>query len=197
MRYNGAKVRRSRQVGIPLTAKAFRIMQKKSSPPGVRHHRFKKLSGYGTRLQEKQKIKYYFNVTDGYLRKVFKQATSLSGDAGSNFLKILTMRLDHVVKSMGFISSIYHAQQVVGHGKVLVNGKKVNISSYICKEGDVVSIKESFRDNEHLQTYKSMLEPAAFLKSEEEGFKATILPLEEADLMIDVDTQMIVEFYSR
>jgi small subunit ribosomal protein S4 len=183
---------------MPLSAKAFRVMQKKSSPPGVRSFRRKQLSPYAERLLEKQRLRYYYNITENYLDKTYRLAQKIKGNTGDNILNLLDSRLDNIVRSMGLIGSIYHAQQLVGHGKVTVNGKKVKISSYQCKTGDVISIKEGFRTNEHLQTYKELLTCASYLSPKDDGFSVTLLDFNRDDPhAIDVDMQKVIEYFSR
>jgi small subunit ribosomal protein S4 len=198
MRYIGPKVRRSRRVGMPLSAKSYRVMQKKSSPPGVRSFRRKQLSPYAERLVEKQRLRYYYNVTESYLQKVYKLASHAKGNTADNILDILDSRLDNIVRSMGLIGSIYHAQQLVGHGKISVNGKRVRISSYQCKVGDVISIKETFRENEHLQTYKALLTCASYLSEKDNGYSVVLLSFNRDDPhAIEVDMQKVIEYFSR
>ena len=197
MRYIGPKVRRSRQVGVPLTAKAFRVMQRKDNLPGVKSFRRKKISDYGVKLLEKQKIRFFYNVTNKYLRKTWKQASSKKGNTGEVFMEMLNMRLDNIIRAMGLIGSIYHAQQLVSHGKVLVNGKKVTISSYRCDVGDEISIVPSMRSNGHLNVYKDMVECPSFLHASEEGFCVKVLSKEYKESPLEVDLQLIAEFFSR
>ena len=161
----------------------------------------KKVSEYGLQLREKQKAKFIYGVLEKPFRNYYKKADRMQGMTGENLMVILESRLDNVVFRMGFARTRREARQIVDHKHVLVNGKQVNIPSYLIKAGDVIEIREKSKS---LQRYKDILEVTAgrltpeWVDVDKEAFKGTVknLPIRE---MIDVpvDEMLIVELYSK
>ena len=151
-RYRGPKLRIVRRLGeLPgLTSKTTERL----FPPG--QHGPGKAKGknsgseFSVRLQEKQKLRYNYGLTEKQLFNYVKEARRLSGATGSNLLQLLEMRLENVVFRLGFANSIPSARQFVNHGHVLVNGKRVNIPSFACKPGDIITVKEKSKENSFL-----------------------------------------------
>ena len=161
----------------------------------------KKMSEYGLQLREKQKAKFIYGVLEKPFRNYYKKADRMKGQTGTNLMVILESRLDNVVFRSGFARTRREARQIVDHKHVLVNGKQVNIPSYLVKAGDVVEIKEKCKG---MQRYKDILEITGgrlipeWLDVNQEGLQATVkeLPSREA-IDVPVDEMLIVELYSK
>ena len=161
----------------------------------------KKMSEYGLQLREKQKAKFIYGVLEKPFRNYYKKADRMKGQTGTNLMVILESRLDNVVFRSGFARTRREARQIVDHKHVLVNGKQVNIPSYLVKAGDVVEIKEKCKG---MQRYKDILEVTGgrlipeWLDVKQEGLQATVkeLPSREA-IDVPVDEMLIVELYSK
>ena len=161
----------------------------------------KKMSEYGLQLREKQKAKFIYGVLEKPFRNYNKKADRMKGQTGTNLMVILESRLDNVVFRSGFARTRREARQIVDHKHVLVNGKQVNIPSYLVKAGDVVEIKEKCKG---MQRYKDILEVTGgrlipeWLDVNQEGLQATVkeLPSREA-IDVPVDEMLIVELYSK
>ena len=159
------------------------------------------MSEYGIQLREKQKAKFIYGVLEKPFRNYYKKADRMKGQTGTNLMVILESRLDNVVFRSGFARTRREARQIVDHKHVLVNGKQVNIPSYLVKAGDVVEIKEKCKG---MQRYKDILEVTGgrlipeWLDVNQEGLQATVkeLPSREA-IDVPVDEMLIVELYSK
>jgi len=147
-RYIGAKCKLCRREGVKLFLKGERCntskcaIDRRNFAPGMHGKKRVKLSEYGLQLREKQKAKKYYGVLERQFKNYFNKADAQSGITGENLLRILEMRLDNVLYRAGYATSRTEARQLIRHNHVLVNSKKVNIPSYITKQGDVVEIKE-------------------------------------------------------
>lgn len=161
----------------------------------------KKMSEYGMQLRAKQQAKFIYGVLEKPFRNYYKEADRMKGQTGENLMVILERRLDSVIFRMGFARTRREARQVVGHKHVLVNGKSVNIPSYLIKAGDVIEIREKSKE---LQRYKDILEVTAgrlvpeWIDVDQDAFKGTIkaLPTRE-QIDVPVDEMAIVELYSK
>ena len=161
----------------------------------------KKVSEYGLQLREKQKAKFIYGVLEKPFRNYYEKADRMKGMTGENLMVLLESRLDSVVFRMGFARTRREARQIVGHKHVLVNGKSVNIPSYLIKAGDVIEIREKSKE---LQRYKDIIEVTAgrlvpeWMDVDLEAFKGTIkaLPTRE-QIDVPVDEMAIVELYSK
>ena len=161
----------------------------------------RKVSEYGTQLKEKQKAKFIYGVLEKPFRNYYKKADRMQGQTGENLMVLLESRLDNVLFRMGFARTRKEARQIVDHKHVLVNGKQVNIPSYLVKAGDVIEIKEK---NKGSQRYKDILEVTGgrlvpeWLESDQENLKGTVkeLPAREA-IDVPVNEMLIVELYSK
>ena len=161
----------------------------------------RKMSEYGLQLREKQKAKFIYGVLEKPFRNYFAKASKMNGMTGENLMILLESRLDNVVFRMGFARTRKEARQIVDHKHVLVNGKQVNIPSYLVKAGDVIEIKEK---NKGSQRYKDILEVTGgrlvpeWLDVNAEGLQGTVkeLPSREA-IDVPVDEMLIVELYSK
>ena len=161
----------------------------------------KKMSEYGLQLREKQKAKFIYGVLEKPFHNYYERADQMKGMTGQNLMTILESRLDNVVFRLGFARTRKEARQIVDHKHVLVNGKQVNIPSYLVKAGDVIEIKEK---NKGSQRYKDILEVTGgrmvpdWLEADAENLKGTVkeLPLRE-QIDVPVDEMLIVELYSK
>ena len=161
----------------------------------------RKMSEYGLQLREKQKAKFIYGVLEKPFRNYYAKAKQMEGMTGENLMILLESRLDNVMFRMGFARTRKEARQIVDHKHVLVNGKQVNIPSYLVKTGDVIEIKEKHKD---CQRYKDILEVTGgnmipdWLEVDAENLKGTVkeLPSREA-IDVPVDEMLIVELYSK
>ena len=161
----------------------------------------RKMSEYGLQLREKQKAKFIYGVLEKPFRNYFKKASKIPGQTGENLMILLERRLDNVVFRMGYARTRKEARQIVDHKHVLVNGKQVNIPSYLIKAGDVIEIKEGCKSS---QRYKDIVEVTggrtvpSWLEADQENLKGEIkeLPKRE-EIDVPVDEMLIVELYSK
>jgi small subunit ribosomal protein S4 len=177
-------------------------VEKRSWPPGEhgKDTRSKTL-GYGIQLREKQKVKRLYGILENQFRNYFEKAVQQRGITGERLLTALERRLDTVMLRVGFGSSPSHARQMVRHGHVLVNGKKVNIPSYLVARGDVVTLKPKAQKNQQVHLSVDLAGSQGFpqwLEVDKDNFKATIreLPRRE-DVRFPIEEQLIVELYSK
>ncbi len=190
-RYIGPKRRLSRREGVALFAKDTKAIERKGAvPPGMHGVRGRRrISEYRLQLREKQKTKRIFGLMERQFRKYFLEASKVKGTTGFTMLQLLETRLDNVVYRLGFARSRAEARQIVGHGHILVDGKKVNIPSYKVKIGQVVALSVKIGDNITSVTLPPWLERQALVG------KVSRMP--ERDEVEQVDERLIVEFYSR
>ena len=161
----------------------------------------KKVSEYGLQLREKQKAKFIYGVLEKPFRNYYEKADRMKGMTGENLMVLLERRLDNIVFRMGFARTRREARQVVGHKHILVNGKKVNIPSYLIKAGDVIEITEKAKS---LQRYKEIVEVTGgrlvpeWMEVDMENLKGTIKNLPTREMIdVPVDEMLIVELYSK
>ena len=161
----------------------------------------RKMSEYGLQLREKQKAKFIYGVLEKPFRNYYEKAERMKGMTGENLMTMLESRIDNVVFRAGFARTRKEARQIVDHKHVLVNGKQVNIPSYLVKAGDVIEIKEKCKG---AQRYKDILDVTAgrlvpeWLESDQEALKATVKELPTRDMIdVPVDEMLIVELYSK
>ena len=206
-RYKDEQCRICRREGQKLFLKGERCYSDKCSisrrnyAPGQNGQKKSKLSEYGTQLREKQKTKSFYGVGEKQFRKYFDMASKTNGKTGEVLLQLLESRLDNVVYRLGFASSRTQARMLVTHGAFDVNGKKVNIPSYIIKAGDVISVREIKKDN---GTIKHALEVNAsrpvptWLEKDTEKLSGKVVRLAgREDIDLPVEEHLIVELYSK
>ncbi len=206
-RYKDEQCRVCRREGQKLFLKGSRCYTDKCSiarrnyAPGQHGQRRKKMSEYGTQLREKQKTKAYYGVQEKQFRKYFEMASVTKGVTGERLLQILESRLDNVVYRLGFGVSRAQARQLVNHGHFEVNGKKVDIPSYLVKAGDVVAVREIRKDNktikENVENNSSRPIPAWLEKDNEKLSGKVIRLASREDIDIPVKEHLIVELYSK
>ncbi len=170
----------------------------KSSKRGPRPNANRKPTEYAIQLREKQKAKFIYNVMEKQFRKLYAEATRKDGVTGLNLIQYLERRLDNVVYRLGFAKTRRQARQVVSHGHVAVNGRKVNIASYRVKVGDVITVIENSKNVEIIKTAVEDANVAAWLELDKAAFSGKVLqnPTKD-DIDFELNEEMIVEFYSR
>ena len=198
-RYTGPAYKKSRRVGFS-TLENGKDLAKRSYKPGQHgQDRKAKPSNYSEQLNEKQKVKFTYGMTEKQFHQLFNKAGKMEGIHGENFLKLLESRLDNIVYRMGLSSTRRGARQVVNHGHVLVNGRKVNIPSFMCKPGDVISVKEASKDHKaikaSLDAINHTVDYVNFDKNKLEG--TYVRYPERSELSAEINEALIVEFYSR
>lgn len=206
-RYHEPVCRLCRREGMKLFLKGERCFKEKcaverrSYAPGQHGKRRNKLQPYGLQLREKQKVRRVYGVLEKQFRRYFAEAARQKGVTGDNLLRLLELRLDNVVYSLGFASSRAQARQLVRHGHVLVDGRRVDVPSFQVRPGMEVALKEAMRSNvfvvDALDTAQGRGVPP-WLELDAEGFKGKVLaePKRE-DIRLPIQEQLIVELYSR
>ena len=197
-------VKQSRREGYALHPKAHKIMVRKSGIPGQHaHNRQGKGSLYLTQLREKQKVRRIYGLLEKQFANLMKKATKRQGLAGENLLQMLETRLDNAVYRAGFATSRRAARQLVSHGPLLLNGKRVNIPSIAVKPGDKIEVrakstKSAYFANLSEVVKNSVQKPLSWLKSDQNKMVIEITGLPKRDeAEDDINEQLIVEFYSR
>ena len=198
-RYTGPANKKSRRVGFSTLENGKDLAKRPYKPGQHGQDRKAKASNYSIQLNEKQKVKFTYGLNEQQCRLLFNKAGKMQGIHGENFLRLLESRLDNIVYRMGLSRTRRGARQIVNHGHILVNGKKVDIPSYMVKPGDVISVKESSKDHkaikEALEAINNTVEFVTFDKNKLEGTYVR-LP-ERSELSSDINEALIVEFYSR
>ena len=206
-RYTGPVCRLCRAEGAKLFLKGDRCytekcgLTKRNSKPGQHGTRRCKMSEYGLRLREKQKLRRFYGINETQFSTIYKKATGMSGQTGHNFLQLLERRLDNVVYRLGLGVSRSQARQLVCHGHFTVNGRKLDIPSALLKVGDVVAVAEGSRD---VPTIKQNAEASAsrsipaWLEFNPEAMSGSLVavPVRE-QIDVPVNEQLVVEFYAR
>ncbi|MDT2243165.1 30S ribosomal protein S4 [Paenibacillus larvae] len=197
-RYTGPKFKLSRRLEISLSGTGKEL--KRPFPPGQHGPtQRRKVSGYGMQLMEKQKLRHMYGLNEKQFHNLYNKAIKLPGISGENFMILLESRLDNLVFRLGFANSRAGARQLVSHGHVTVNGKKVDIASYQVSVGDVIGLRERSRN---LKSIKEALENRnflpAYLEFNEQALEGKFIRLpERSELAQEIDEKQIVEFYSR
>jgi len=206
-RYTDAVCRLCRREGQKLFLKGDRCytdkcaIARRSYAPGQHGQGRSKVSEYGTQLREKQKAKRYYGVLERQFEGYFELASKRKGQTGENLLSILETRLDNVVYRLGFAMSRAEARQLVRHGHFTVNGKKVNIPSYLVKPGEIITLKDSSRSLEKMKSVieaNSFRQPPKWLDYDRNAMVAKVvaLPAKE-DIDLPIEEHLIVELYSK
>ena len=205
-RYTGASCRRCRRAGEKLFLKGEKCYKEKcpvtrrAYAPGQHGQQRNKVKEYGLQLREKQKAKRFYGILERQFRKYFEMAFKKQGITGENLLKILEIRLDNVVYRMGLADSRAQARQFVRHSHITVNGRKVNIPSYLVKVGDVIALREKSRN---ISIMKDIIEANSskapkWLQVDAHNFTCKVVALpEREDVDLQVQEHLIVELYSK
>jgi len=206
-RYRDALCRQCRREGEKLFLKGDRCftekcgVERREYPPGQHGQRRSKLTDYAVQLREKQKVRNTYSILEKQFRRYYETASSRKGVTGEVLLQQLELRLDNVVYRMGFASNRRQARQLIGHGHILVNGRRVDVPSYLLRAGDVVEVKESSRkipsvlDSLQKAQHRGILE---WVQVDAEGFKGKVdhVPSRE-EIPLIAHEQLIVELYSK
>jgi len=206
-RYTGPSCKLCRREGEKLFLKGERCytekcaINKRTYSPGQHGQQRRKMSEYGMQLREKQKARRFYGVLERQFRKYFEMATNMKGVTGENLLKILESRLDNTVYRLGLATSRPEARQLIKHNHFTVNGKRVNIPSYLLKPGDIVAVVEKSRSSEK---FKDILDKAGgrvvpkWLEFDHDNLtgKVVSLPLRE-EIDLPVQEHLIIELYSK
>ncbi len=206
-RYRGPVEKLERRLGVSLALKGERRLAGKSAldkrpyAPGQHGQRRAKISEYGLQLREKQKAKFMYGVSEKQFRKLFAEAARVDGNTGENLIKLIEQRLDNVVYRMGFASTRRFARQLVTHGHILVDGKKLDIPSYKVKVGQKIEIKEKSKSNPQVVraielTAQTGIVPWVDVEKDKFFGIFTRLP-EREEVVIPVEERLIVELYSK
>ena len=197
-RYTGPSWKISRRLGFSILENG-KELNKRPFPPGQHGQARKKVSEYGTQLQEKQKLRHAYGMTEKQFHRTFKRAGKLPGKQGENFILLLESRLDNLVYRIGLATTRRQARQLVNHGHIQVDGNRVDIPSYQVTPGQKISVQEKSKGlviiKEALESTVSRL---AFVDFEENTMAGTYLRLpERSEVFVDVSENLIVEFYNR
>jgi small subunit ribosomal protein S4 len=199
-----SKYKIDRRMGENIWGRPKSPVNKRSYGPGQHgQRRAKKLSDYGTQLQAKQKLKgYYANITERQFRKIYTEAARRRGDTGENLIQLLERRLDAVVYRLKFAVTPFQARQLVNHGHVRVNGKKVNIASYVVEDGDTVEIRQDSRELQQVLVAQSSAERQVpdYLSLDGKALKGTFVrapKFGDVPYPVQMEPNLVVEFYSR
>jgi small subunit ribosomal protein S4 len=206
-RYRGPVEKIERRFGVSLNLKGERRLAGKSAldkrpyGPGQHGQRRKKVSEYGLQLNEKQKAKFMYGVSEKQLRALFAEAKRYAGNTGTNLITLIEQRLDNVVYRMGFATTRRFARQLVNHGHILVDGKRVDIPSYRVKPGQKIEVREKSKKNTQVVralelTNQTGLAPWVDIDAEKVFGIFTRLP-EREEVVIPVEERLIVELYSK
>ena len=197
-RYTGPAFKKSRRYGFS-TLETGKELRRKPTAPGIHGTSRKKLSEYGVQLQEKQKVRFMYGLSEKQLRKTFEAAGKMQGIHGVNLLILLESRLDNLVYRMGFAKTRRAARQLVNHGHILVDGKKVDIPSFRVKVGSTISVKETSLEHPVITECMNMDIPTpAFLNVDKSKKTGTYVRYpEREELNAEVNEALIVEYYNR
>lgn len=198
-RYTGPMYKKSRRLSFSVLENGKELSKKPYIPGEHGQDRRKKLSNYGIQLQEKQKVRFTYGLNEKQFKMLFERAGKMKGVHGENLLKLLESRLDNLVYRIGFATTRRGARQLVNHGHITVNGKRVDIPSYTVKPGDVISLVE--KDKE-LSIVKASLEAlqkrVEYITYDDKKMEATYVRMpERSELNADINESLIVEYYNR
>ena len=198
-RFTGSTYKVSRRLGFS-TLETGKELAKKPYIPGLHGgKRGKKLSEYGVQLQEKQKVRFMYGLSEKQFRKVFDKAGKMKGVHGENIFILLESRLDNLVYRIGFAGTRRGARQLVNHGHITVNGKRVDIPSYRVKVGDIIGIYENSKDHKGIEiALNNVKSRCEYINYNEKKKEATYVRYpQRSELNSEINEALIVEFYSR
>jgi small subunit ribosomal protein S4 len=199
VKFTGPKVKKSRALGVALTPKAQKLMQKRPFPPGQHGQRRKRRpSEYALQLLEKQRLRFQYNVSESQMRRAYQKASRMAGSTGDNLVQLLETRLDALVLRAGLAPTIYAARQAVNHGHILVNGRKATIPSMRLKPGDVISVRERSRKSPLFSDVEVERDPVPYLAADPAAGSVRLerLPNRE-EIPVICAEHLVVEHYSR
>lgn len=198
-RYTGPIYKKSRRLGFSVLENGKELAKRPYAPGIHGTSRKKKASEYGIQLEEKQKVRFMYGLTEKQFARTFEKASKMNGITGENLLKLLESRLDNIVYRMGLANTRRGARQLVNHGHIIVNGKGVNIPSYTVKPGDVISVKEKSLNHPSMkQALENTVSRVKFVEFDANKMTGTYVRFpERSELNADINESLIVEFYNR
>lgn len=198
-RYTGPIYKKSRRLGFSVLENGKELAKRPYAPGIHGTSRKKKLSEYGIQLEEKQKVRFMYGLTEKQFARTFERASKMNGITGENLLKLLESRLDNIVYRMGLSNTRKGARQLVNHGHIAVNGKGVNIPSYTVKPGDIISVKEKSLNHPSMkQALENTINRVKFVEFDANKMTGTYVRYpERSELNADINEALIVEFYNR
>lgn len=198
-KYTGPMYKKARRLNFSILENGKELAKKPYAPGIHGTSRRKKLSEYGIQLEEKQKVRFMYGLTEKQFHRTFERASKMKGIAGENLLKLLESRLDNVVYRMGLANTRRGARQLVNHGHILVNGECVNIPSYTVKPGSTISVKEKSLNHPAMKAaLENTLNRPAYVEFDAKKMTGTYVRLpERSELNADINESLIVEFYNR
>ncbi len=197
-RFTGSSWKVSRRLGYSISETGKELIKRKTAP-GQHGAKRGKLKEYGLQLQEKQKVRFTYGVSEKQFVKTFNEAAKMPGMTGVNFLKLLEVRLDNLVYRLGFATTRAQARQLVNHGHITVDGKKVDIPSYRVSVGQVISLKDA---SKNLVVVKAALEAKLarpeYLSFDADKVAGSLVRIPERnEFLSEINEQLIVEYYNR
>ena len=198
-RYTGPSYKQARRTGFSLLENGKELARKPYGPGAHGQDRKRRPSTYSVQLREKQKVRCMYGLNERQFVKTYKEAGKMQGIHGENLLKLLESRLDNLVYRMGFASTRRAARQLVNHGHITVNGKKVDVPSYRCRPGDVITLKEQSIDHKAVkEALSKVMKRAEFVTFDDNKKVGTFVRLpERSELNPEINESLIVEYYNR
>lgn len=198
-RYTGPAYKKSRRLNFSTLENGKDLARRPYAPGAHGNDRRKKLSEYGVQLQEKQKLRIMYGLNEKQFHRLFDKAASMKGVTGDNMLRLLESRLDNVVYRMGLANTRRAARQVVNHGHITVNGRKVDIPSYSCKPGDIIAVKENSLEHPAIRaSLEAINHIPAYVNFDKNKMSGTYVRYpERSELNSEINEALIVEFYNR
>lgn len=200
MKYTGPKIKKARRLGVAITPKSDRYLERRPNPPGQHgpNRRRGKQSDYGKQLTEKQRLRYQYNLSEKQLRGVYTKASRKQGNTGEVMLQILESRLDVLVLRAGMARSIFQARQMVSHAHFRVNGKKVNIPSYSVRVGDKITVRDKSKELEAFVLAQQVAKTPEYVTANDKQLTAELNRLPEGEeVPVICEISLVVEFYAR
>ncbi len=198
-----AKNKICRRLGVNLWGRAKNPIVKKDYPPGEHGSKRRKVSDYGAQLAAKQKLKgYYGNITEKQFRRVYKEASRKRGDTAENMIGALEQRLDMVVFRMSFVPTVFAARQLVNHGHIMVNDRRVTIPSYVVREGDVIEVREKSKNMDLVlgSVQQPERDVPEYMTVDVKAVKGTFVrvpKLADVPYPVQMEPNLVIEYYSR
>ena len=198
-RYTGPVYKKSRRLGFSILENGKELAKRPYAPGAHGNDKKRKSSEYGVQLAEKQKIRLMYGLNEKQFHRLFDKASKMQGTAGHNLLNLLETRLDNMVYRLGLAKTRRAARQVVNHGHITVNGKKVDIPSFQVKVGDVVAVKENSLDHPAIkEAAETTLTRPAYVEFDKNKLCGKFLRLpDRSELNADINETLIVEYYNR
>jgi small subunit ribosomal protein S4 len=200
-RYTGPRLKIVRALGVDLPGLSPKVSERRPYPPGVHGQRRRKETEYGKRLKEKQKLRFNYGLSERQLRKCFREAVRSKQNTGTKLIELLERRLDNVIFKAGFARSIPQARQLVNHGHVLVNGRRVDIASFRVRPGNTVAIKAASKDTQSVTQGIALAEQRRWdnswmkIDAEQRTIEISANP-DETAVPFPIDVQLVIELYA-